>query len=126
MTAQNPLVSLVYSSSATHPFGDDQLAELLSVSRSRNSARDITGMLLYRRGEFVQILEGARSDVESLMATIGRDPRHRDIRVLLEEPLHERRFAEWTMGTSRSPPRSPRWRRDTATRSMTSVRAITT
>ena len=98
MTAQDPLVSLVYSSSATHPFDDDQLVELLSVSRSRNSARDITGMLLYRGGEFVQILEGARSDVESLMATIGRDPRHRDIRVLLEEPLHERRFAEWTMG----------------------------
>jgi len=98
MTAQDPLVSLVYSSSAAHRFDDGQLAELLTVSRSRNSARDITGMLLYRRGEFVQILEGARSDVESLMATISRDPRHRDIRVLLEEPLHERRFAEWTMG----------------------------
>ena len=32
------------------------------------------------------------------MRTIDRDPRHTDVRVLLEEPLHERRFAEWTMG----------------------------
>lgn len=98
MTEENPLVSLVYCSSATHPFGEHDLAELLATSRARNSALDITGMLLYRGGEFVQILEGARSDVEALMEKIGRDPRHRDVRVLLEEPLHERRFEEWTMG----------------------------
>lgn len=98
MTAEHALVSLVYCSSATHPFSEQELADLLAVSRARNSARDITGMLLYRGGEFVQILEGARSDVESLMEIIGRDPRHEDVRVLIEEPLHERRFAEWTMG----------------------------
>jgi hypothetical protein len=98
MTDANPLVSLVYSSSATRPFDERELAELLAVSRARNGASDITGMLLYRRGEFVQILEGPRSDVEELMEKIGRDPRHHDVRVLIEEPLHERRFAEWTMG----------------------------
>lgn len=98
MTAEHALVSLVYCSSATHSFSEQELAELLAVSRARNSAHDITGMLLYRGGEFVQILEGARSDVEALMETIGRDPRHTDVRVLIEEPLHERRFAEWTMG----------------------------
>jgi hypothetical protein len=98
MTDVNPLVSLVYCSSATRPFDERELAELLAVSRARNSANDITGMLLYRGGEFVQILEGPRSDVEELMEQIGRDPRHHDVRVLIEEPLHERRFAEWTMG----------------------------
>ena len=98
MTAANPLVSLVYCSSATDPFDEQALVELLAASRDRNSARDITGMLLYRGGEFVQILEGPRSDVEDLMQAIGRDPRHTDVRVLIEEPLHERRFDEWTMG----------------------------
>lgn len=98
MTAAHPLVSLVYCSSATRPFDEHELAQLLAVSRARNSARAITGMLLYRRGEFVQILEGPRPDVEELMEEIGRDPRHRDVRVLIEEPLHERRFEEWTMG----------------------------
>ncbi|MEV7608482.1 BLUF domain-containing protein [Microbacterium sp. NPDC089320] len=98
MSEKNPLVSLVYCSSATQPFGERELGELLAVSRERNSERDITGMLLYRGGEFVQILEGPRSDVEDLMAKIGRDPRHHDVRVLIEEPLHERRFHDWTMG----------------------------
>nr|WP_201471063.1 BLUF domain-containing protein [Microbacterium hydrocarbonoxydans] len=98
MTATEPLASLVYCSTATQPFGVDELDDLLAVSRARNSDRDITGMLLYRGGEFVQILEGPRTRVEQLMEKIGRDPRHRDLRVLIEEPLHERRFEDWTMG----------------------------
>ncbi|WP_337001309.1 MULTISPECIES: BLUF domain-containing protein [unclassified Microbacterium] len=98
MTTDHPLISLVYCSTATRPFDDAELGDLLTTSRAANEARGITGMLLYREGEFVQILEGVADDVSFLMARIADDPRHRDIRVLLEEPLHERRFAEWTMG----------------------------
>ncbi|WP_314425753.1 BLUF domain-containing protein [uncultured Microbacterium sp.] len=98
MTVDHALFSLVYCSTATRPFDDVELAELLAGSREHNHAQGITGMLLYRDGEFVQILEGDRHDVEQLMERIGRDPRHTDVRILLEEPLHERRFEEWTMG----------------------------
>lgn len=98
MTEDHPLLSLVYCSTATRPFGERELADLLATSRANNDAHDITGMLLHRNGEFVQILEGDRYDVEKLMGMIGRDPRHTDVRILLEEPLHERRFEDWTMG----------------------------
>ncbi|MBP5801127.1 MULTISPECIES: BLUF domain-containing protein [Microbacterium] len=98
MTEEHPLISLVYCSSATHPFDERELADLLAVSRSNNDARDVTGLLLYRDGEFVQILEGDRYDVEAVMASITADQRHTDVRILLEEPLHERRFEQWTMG----------------------------
>ena len=98
MTADHALLSLVYCSTATQAFGDQELAQLLDTSRTANEARDITGLLLYRDGEFVQILEGEEREVEALMARIATDPRHTDVRVLLREPLHERRFADWTMG----------------------------
>jgi hypothetical protein len=98
MTEDHSLLSLVYCSTATRPFGESDLSELLARSRANNDAHDITGMLLHRNGEFVQILEGDRYDVEKLMQEIGRDPRHTDVRILLEEPLHERRFENWTMG----------------------------
>lgn len=98
MTTDHPLLSIVYCSTATRPFSDEELASLLEQSRSNNEAQDVTGMLLYRGGEFIQILEGDKDAVENLMARIAEDPRHNDVRVLLEEPLHERRFAEWTMG----------------------------
>lgn len=92
------MLSLVYTSSAAQPFTDGELSELLKGSRAGNRSVGITGLLLHRDGEFVQILEGDRDEVEHLMGRIVQDRRHRDVRILLKEPLHERRFARWTMG----------------------------
>ncbi len=92
------LVSLVYASTASQPFRETALEELLATCRRLNAARDVTGMLLYRGGRFIQILEGARDTVDELFAKISRDPRHHDVRMLIEEPISERRFVEWTMG----------------------------
>jgi Sensors of blue-light using FAD. len=44
-----PLVSVSYVSTATAPFDDERLADLLAQSRRSNHAHDLTGMLLYRR-----------------------------------------------------------------------------
>jgi hypothetical protein len=98
MDQDHPMLSLVYTSSATQPFTEEELSELLESSRAGNRSRGITGLLLHRDGEFVQILEGDRDEVEHLMGRIVQDRRHRDVRILLKEPLHERRFAHWTMG----------------------------
>ncbi|MGZ0069510.1 BLUF domain-containing protein [Microbacterium arborescens] len=92
------LLSVLYTSNARAPFGDDDLAELLAQSRASNAARDLTGMLLYRGGRFVQVLEGPEPTVRELLATIGRDSRHSDMRVLIEQPIAHREFREWTMG----------------------------
>lgn len=98
MTAQdNDLISLVYTSSASASFRETALAHLLEESRELNGARDITGMLLYRGECFIQVLEGPAAVVRALAARISQDVRHRDMRVLLEEPIEGRRFAEWTM-----------------------------
>ncbi|MCD2168181.1 MULTISPECIES: BLUF domain-containing protein [Microbacterium] len=93
-----PLVSVSYVSTATEPFDDDRLAELLAQSRRSNHEHDLTGMLLYRRGRFFQVLEGSTDAVDELMTKIRRDPRHAEVRVLLSEEIDERRFSEWTMG----------------------------
>ncbi|GAA2082048.1 BLUF domain-containing protein [Microbacterium hatanonis] len=92
------LLSILYSSRAAEPFDDDRLRALLAQSRENNARHDLTGMLLYRGGRFVQVLEGPESTVRELVATIGADPRHTNMRVLFEEHLEERQFAEWTMG----------------------------
>lgn len=92
------LLTVLYSSNATHPFDDDELGELLAQCRASNSRNDLTGMLLYRRGRFVQILEGPEQTVRDLLETIRSDERHTDVRVLIEEPISARAFADWTMG----------------------------
>ncbi|KJL27871.1 BLUF domain-containing protein [Microbacterium oxydans] len=99
MTAENDqLTSLVYTSTASAPFRETALAHLLEESRERNIAQGITGLLLYRDERFIQVLEGPARAVRRLAATIRSDQRHHGMRVLLEEPLDVRRFADWTMG----------------------------
>lgn len=101
MTATRPadaLYSVVYSSMATEPFDDAQLEALLAHSRAANGRDEITGMLLYNKGRFIQFLEGPEDRVRALVDRITADPRHANVRVMLDSNPEERQFAEWTMG----------------------------
>ncbi|KTR96114.1 hypothetical protein NS220_03295 [Microbacterium testaceum] len=92
------LRSVTYSSTAASDFGERELDELLASSRAANLSRDLSGMLLFRGNRFLQVLEGPESLVRELIDRIRRDPRHRDMRVLVDEEIEQRRFADWTMG----------------------------
>lgn len=89
---------LVYFSSATRPFAKDELLALLEQSRTRNATQDITGLLLYKDGNFLQLLEGEETRVRGLMAHIAKDPRHSGLIVLIEEAVPARLFQDWSMG----------------------------
>ena len=79
-------------------FDESELEALLTQSRSANEQADITGMLLYRNGRFIQYLEGPEQGVRTLLSRISADPRHTDVRVLDDTRPRARQFAEWTMG----------------------------
>ena len=59
----NSLMHLVYVSCATRDFSDDELRFLLKQSRDKNLRQNVTGMLLYAKDTFFQVLEGNASDV---------------------------------------------------------------
>jgi hypothetical protein len=92
------MYSLVYVSSATAPMPKDELLELLSKAREHNSSKDITGLLLYKDGNFMQMLEGDEQAVTSLYQRIELDPRHRGAIVLLKDDTDARQFPDWSMG----------------------------
>lgn len=92
------LISLVYISTATAPLDDAALHGILTRARENNARLDVTGMLLYREGQFVQILEGASGAVHDLADEIRADPRHTDMSVILDEPIEAREFSDWSMG----------------------------
>jgi hypothetical protein len=89
---------LVYVSSAVNLFTDEQLAQLLEVSRRNNTAADITGMLLYVEGNFIQVLEGDETVVMTTHQRIAKDPRHCGLITLLQGREGEREFTDWSMG----------------------------
>lgn len=92
------MFSLVYVSSAVKPFPQAQLLELLARSRAANAQLGVSGMLLYKCGNFMQVLEGEESVVRRLLATIGADARHRGVLVLLQQRQESRDFPDWSMG----------------------------
>lgn len=89
---------LLYISTASSLMSESKLAELLNEAREFNLAHNITGMLLYLDGNFVQVLEGAEGDVQKLYARIELDVRHHNPRICYTNEVHEREFPEWAMG----------------------------
>jgi len=92
------LIHLVYVSSATRPFGQSELIGLLEEFRQNNQRANITGMLLYRDGNFMQVLEGEEIAVTSTHERITKDSRHTGLITLLKEQITMRDFGEWSMG----------------------------
>jgi hypothetical protein len=91
------MYQLVYVSSAVNVFTDQQLEELLDVSRRKNIERGVTGLLLYISGNFIQLLEGAQADVMATLTRIKLDPRHRGLITLLDGECEKRDYADWSM-----------------------------
>ncbi|WP_336659450.1 BLUF domain-containing protein [Leucobacter sp. USHLN153] len=89
---------LVYTSAAITKFYEDDLEELLRFARAENQAADITGILLYKSNRFIQFLEGPPAAIDALMSRIRQDPRHTNVRVVVEELALSRQFTDWSMG----------------------------
>lgn len=102
MTTVSPseysLFFIIYISSATHLFTKPELLELLTKCRDNNTKLGLTGMLLYKDGSFMQVLEGDEATVRALYAKVEADPRHRGVIVLLQGRTDERQFPDWSMG----------------------------
>ena len=92
------MTRLIYTSTATCPFSQDDLLELLRVSATNNVRWGITGVLLYHDGQFFQVLEGEDRAVRDTYDHIARDPRHTRANVVLMEPGDDRLFGSWSMG----------------------------
>jgi|SRR5579859_3501310 len=92
------LFTLVYVSYSPQTFTDNELIDLLKAAREKNDKLGITGMLLYRKGFFLQVLEGEQEKVQALYARIRQDPRHQRIITVYEAPIQVRSFGSWQMG----------------------------
>ncbi|MGX6647003.1 BLUF domain-containing protein [Maricaulaceae bacterium MS644] len=88
--------SLYYSDAALSSVGD--IDAILDTARRRNAELNITGVLIIDRGRFLQVLEGGREAVSSLMLRIAADPRHCNMRIADFAEVSERRHHTWSMG----------------------------
>jgi hypothetical protein len=91
------LHSLIYVSTAVHKLSNELLSSLAEQSSSRNGPLDVTGLLLYSDGNFMQCLEGSKESIDILMQSISSDSRHSELLVLWEGETSNREFSDWGM-----------------------------
>ena len=89
---------VVYVSSSTQTFAQSDLQTLLQKARDKNTQLDLTGMLLYKDGNFMQVLEGEEEVVTELVEIIKHDTRHKGVLELLRGTSEQRMFPNWSMG----------------------------
>ena len=96
---------LIYVSAASWQLGQKEIDDILDTARRNNPAHGVTGMLLYIDLGFFQILEGPPHGVEKVYAKILTDKRHTAQRILIDETVEHRLFAQWSMGFDKPDPK---------------------
>lgn len=95
------LIHIVYVSFSTENLSEMDLENLLTVIREKNRKQNVTGLLLYNDGSFIQVIEGKKETIHNLFEIIKKDTRHENIVLLLEEEIEKRAFPDWAMGYER-------------------------
>src|SRR5580700_11175301 len=90
------LIHVIYVSSAAPDMSEHDTLRFLNEARKANRKNDVSGMMLYIGGYYLQLLEGEGTKVDVVCRTIVQDKR--EMRMILREPIAEREFPEWTMG----------------------------
>jgi len=85
---------------------EEELTHLLQESKAWNEDHELTGMLVYLQGRFIdevegrfmQVLEGSEEEVEGIFKKINTDHRHHRLLVLQRGFIEKRNFETWEMG----------------------------
>ncbi len=92
--------TICYISNSVKLLQKNQLQQLFKQCITNNTEKGITGILLYREGTFLQILEGNKEIIQSIFATIKNDGRHNHISKILDREIQDRLFTNYQTGFS--------------------------
>ncbi len=85
------------------------LSQLVRKSRRANIERSVTGILSYRQGHYLQVLQGESNEVDHLFSIIKEDRRHEQVTVVLDVSISRPDFLDWGMRLSESVNRDTRF-----------------
>lgn len=91
------LSRIMYISTARRLLDSTAVSTLVKHARTNNKKTNITGLLIYVDGSFLQLLEGEQKVINLLFDDIEQDSRHYHVRLLISGPIKERYFAQWSM-----------------------------
>jgi hypothetical protein len=89
---------IIYLSASTKELSIEEINALLLQSRKFNAENNITGVLLYIDGDFLQVIEGSEEVTKRLFEKIKEDKRHKGIITVYNDRFLEKQFPDWSMG----------------------------
>lgn len=92
------MIMILYLSTATSLYDDNELENILVASRKNNERAGVTGILLYHDGGILQVLEGEEATVLATFQRIEKDQRHKAIQLVVQTTINTRSFSNWSMG----------------------------
>ncbi len=97
--ADDALIQVVYAStlSLKGRFDSKIFDDIAYHAYRYNQQQGITGILCYGNGEFLQCIEGKKAQILALLQRISQDPRHKQLTILLAQPISHQRFKDWRM-----------------------------
>lgn len=87
---------IIYASEAVGATGNSTLsiAQILGIAERNNRRDHLTSCVMFHQGHILQVVEGARADLDRLMRRLSVDPRHTGLRILQDAPIAIRAIDE--------------------------------
>ncbi len=92
------IYSLCYFSTANSSLDTIDFENLFEYVVTKNAHQEITGVLVYGQGNFMQIMEGTEEKVNSVFTSIKEDSRHHNIIKVIEKEYDDRIFKKYDYG----------------------------
>ncbi|MFX4228526.1 MAG: BLUF domain-containing protein [Porticoccaceae bacterium] len=89
---------VIYRSKKASGFPESEIQSMFQNFKTPNTTYEITGILFYIDGNFIQCLEGSEANIEQLLSNIIHDPRNTALTILSDSMVKGRRFPTWWMG----------------------------
>ena len=89
--------SIIYKSKAQTDFNVFDIHKMLQKAKYFNKVKKITGLIIYHKSQFIQLIEGDKDAINSLYSSIQADKRHYDVETLLSKSSNQSLWNEWSM-----------------------------
>ncbi len=76
----------------------NNIKDLYTKAKRNNYKNNISGILIYHKGNYLQVLEGHENDVDKTFDRITKDERHKNIIKVININVEQRIFEDYSFG----------------------------
>ena len=95
--SNDKVFTISYFSHASKSLTNQDIEEMINKARIKNAKNNITGCLVYKNNQFLQIFEGSMGTAIDLFEAIKKDPRHSEVTLINKFWRNSRGFKNWDM-----------------------------